>query len=312
MAGPVLTVDCHYVRPGRAAVYLILEEGRATLVDTNTAKALPHLLGALEENRLRPESVEWVVVTHLHLDHAGGTAAVLEACPNATALVHPRAIRHLADPSRLVQSAKAVYGEEIFKQLHGTVTAVPEDRLRAVEDGEKLDFGGRVFTFFHTAGHARHHICLHDSGSNSVFTGDAFGVGYPPLQRGAAPTLFCSTAPTDFEPDEARKTVVRLLATGAERAYLTHFGAMEDLPGAARSLRWSIDAMEAILKEALLTDLDGAALETFCRNRVQQAFDETLNHCGVLRRPADQEWMDADVALNAQGLLYVLQRLRNR
>ena len=118
-ADSVITVDPNYIHPGRAAVYLIDADGSAAFVDASTPRSLPILLQALDERGLRPAQVKYVIVTHVHLDHSAGTAALLEACPNAVAVVHPRGERHLVEPARLVKSARRVYGEDLFASLNG-------------------------------------------------------------------------------------------------------------------------------------------------------------------------------------------------
>ncbi|MBY0370332.1 MBL fold metallo-hydrolase, partial [bacterium] len=114
------TIDCGYCFDDFAASFLLVEGNRAAFVETNTAHAVPRFLEALRKRGLGPEAVDYIVVTHVHLDHAGGTAALAAACPQARVLAHPRAARHLKDPSKLVASAKAVYGEERFSELYGT------------------------------------------------------------------------------------------------------------------------------------------------------------------------------------------------
>src|SRR5690606_24875289 len=204
------TIDSGYVRPGFAACYLRIQGDEAAFVETNTSHAVPRLLDALREEGMAPEQVRWIVVTHVHLDHAGGAATLLQACPNATLVAHPRAVRHLVDPTRLVQSSKAVYGEEVFQQLYGEIPAAPADRVRAVEDGETLELGDAVFRFLHVRGHANHHVVVHDPARDTEYTGDAFGLAYPYLQR-AGRFVFASTSPTDFDGPAAKESVDRIL-----------------------------------------------------------------------------------------------------
>ena len=306
----VITIDSQYVQPERAAAYLIVDGDRAAFVDNNTSRAVPLLLEALATAGLAPEQVEYAIVTHVHLDHAGGTAALLEACPNAVALAHPRAVRHLVNPARLVQGVKMVYGDELFEELFGTVQPVPTDRVRAVEDGEALPLGARTLTFLHTPGHAKHHICVHDSGANATFTGDSFGVGCPSLQCGTKPFLLCSTAPSDFDAADARKTVQRILDTGAAYVCLAHFGAVADVGAAAGVLMRSIDAMEVILQAAVESDIEDDALEEFCVERVREAVDRQLADCGVPPTNTGRAWLEGDIRLNAKGLAYAAGRLR--
>lgn len=306
----VVTVDPNYIHPGRAAVYLIDAGESAAFVDANTPRALPTLLRALDERGLRPEQVEYVVVTHVHLDHSAGTAALLEACPNAVALVHPRSARHLVNPERLVKSAMRVYGEDLFASLYGTVEAVAAGRVRTVEDGETLPLGDRELRFLHTPGHAKHHICVYDSGSNGVFTGDAFGVAYPPVQHGTRKYLLCSCTPTDFDADAARETVRRIVATGAERAYLTHFGPFESVEEGAEELLQTIDDMERIRLAALESGLSGMDLRAFCGERVREAIAQQMERCGIATGPDEWQWLNPDVHMNALGLVHVIEHTR--
>lgn len=309
-AAPVITIDCHYLVPGHAAAFLIAEPGHAAFVDNNTPHALPHLLGALTSNGLAPEEVEYVIITHVHLDHAAGTAALLEACPNATVLAHPRAVPHLVDPARLIQSARRVYGDALFDRVFGTVAPVPGDRIRAVKDGEHIALGNRTLTFLHTAGHARHHICIHDSGSNGIFTGDTFGSNLGDRPPGDPPCLTASSPPTEFDPVQARESIRRIVDSGAERAYLTHFGPVENVPGAARVLLQSLDGLALVLNEALHSTLEDKPLRAFCEQRVRHVTRDHFRRNGATNVGEIAQWLDADARLNASGIAYVAMRSR--
>ena len=306
----VHTIDCQYVAPEIAASFLILEDGRAVFVDNNTARAVPHLLEALETHGVSPAAVDFLIVTHIHLDHSAGTAALLESCPNATVLCHPRAARHLINPKRLVASAMQVYGEAVFTHLFGEIHPVPEDRVRVMHDDETLAFGSRTLRFLDTPGHARHHLCIHDTGSSGVFAGDCFGLYYPALQTGHRPLITCSSTPTEFDAVEARRTVGRILDTGCDRVYVTHFGAVERVQEAAEELMGSIDAMERIMREAAGTRHEGEVLEEFCRERVEAEARRQLTACGVEPGNGAMERLEADIVINARGLAYQANRLR--
>ena len=209
---------------------------------------MPLLLQKLEAEGLSPEQVDYAIVTHIHLDHSGGSSALLEACPNAKLLCHPKAARHLIDPSRLVASSQAVYGEEQFAELYGEIRPIPEERVRIMEDDSVVQWGSRSFRFLHTRGHADHHFVIHDSGSEGVFTGDSFGIAYPILQKPDTPFLFPSTSPTQFHAEEARKSVRRIRDCGAARLFLTHFGEFTDLETGEAQLLSGIDAHESDLQ----------------------------------------------------------------
>lgn len=305
---PIL-IDCHYVGIARrAAAYLLIEDGRAAFVDNNTSHAVPRLLNALAAAGLAPESVEYLIVTHVHLDHAGGTAALLQHCPNATVLAHPRAARHLIDPARLVNGAKMVYGEETFKKLYGVIEGIPAARIRVMEDDETLAWGARTLRFLHTRGHAKHHVCIHDSAANAVFAGDAFGIGRTSWERPGPSFLIAATAPTDFEPAAAREAVQRILDTRPATVYITHFGRMDEVPEGARKLLRCIDLMEAIVNRAVEKRLDGGELEAYCLEQTSAALDDHLRWCGVADFERDRRFIEGDVALNAMGLAHLARK----
>ncbi len=303
------TIDCQYLAPQRAAAYLVVDGGEAAFVETNTAKALRLLLGALEARGLAPDAVRYIVVTHAHLDHAGGASALLERCPEATLLAHPRAVRHLGDPSRLVQSATAVYGEERFRAMYGEIAPADPARMRAVEDGDLLPFGAGQWHIFHARGHANHHLCVQDVSTGAVFTGDAFGLCYPALQREGR-FFFPSTSPTDFDAEAARASVRRIARDGT-RAYLTHFGGADGLEEAAAQLVEHLDQSEAILERAVESSEPDDHLDAFCRAELLRHYSAWFE---AHRRPATArlffEKMTLDLDLNAQGLAHVARRRR--
>lgn len=308
----VTTIDCEYLdHPGFAAAYLIREGDRAAFVETNTNRAVPLLLDALAKSGLTVNDVDYVIITHVHLDHAGGASALMAACPNATLLAHPRAAKHVIDPQKLVKSAKQVYGEAEFLAMYGEIQPVPEARVRVMGDGETVALGARTLTFLHTRGHADHHAAIHDSGSNGVFTGDAFGLVYPALQ---AHGLFAipSTSPTDFDAAEAKRSLDRIVATGAERAFLTHFGEHRDLAGIAGLLHPQLDAYGAIVEEAFASDLRGEALDRFCGERVRAIFDRVLSDRGMRDDTGARAILKLDADLNAQGIAFAVEKRRHR
>jgi len=309
---PVTTIDTQYLgRPGFAAAYLLVEGGEAAFIENNTARALPLLLEALGRAGLRPEQVKYAVVTHAHLDHAGGSSALMEACPGATLLAHPRAAKHLVDPSRLVASATQVYGPERFRELYGEIRPIPASRVRAMEDGERLRFGARELEFFHTRGHANHHLCVRDSGSNGIFTGDAFGLVYPALAR-SRPFAFPSTSPTDFDA-EAAKAAVRQIASGdPERVFLTHFGERAEVADIAEQLlRW-LDFYGELFARARDAAGPPDELEDTCRRQIEEEFLRRLEERGISTGASTGELLELDVALNAQGIALAAQKARGR
>jgi len=304
MTPPITTVDCDYVRPALAAAYLREQGGEVAIVEANTALAAPKILAALAAQGLRREQVRWVIVTHAHLDHAGGAWALLRELPSATLVAHPRAARHLIDPSRLVASAKQVYGEAIFAALYGSIEPVDAARVLVADDGSTVQLGGASLQFFHTRGHANHHMIAADPSASAVFTGDTFGLVYPSLQRGRL-LAFPSTSPTDFDAAEARKSVEKVLSLGASVAYPTHFGPVGDLAAVAAQLHRWIDLSEKLVDQAVAAGKpDEAAIQQALARRMAECAAEA----GLALGANDHAMLELDLKLNAQGLAFAAQR----
>lgn len=308
MTSRVRTIDCEYTeRPGIAAAYLIQDGSEAAFVETNTANAVPLLLAELERAGLAPEQVRYVIITHIHLDHAGGAGPLMRLCPNATLLAHPKAARHAIDPSRIEAGARAVYGEH-FDRLYGELLPIPAERVRALEDGAIVPFGQRELHFHHTRGHANHHFVVHDPGADAVFTGDSFGLLYPHLQH-RGPFAFPSTTPTDFDAEAAIASVERIRALGAGRVFPTHFGEHRSIDVIAEQLVPGLRALGAIVDEADADEEPDASLDRRCLDAAWQVMDAALADHG-LTTAADREAVKFDVQLNAQGLAFAVRKRR--
>jgi len=295
------TLDAEYVRPGLAAVHLVVEQGHAAIVDTGTHRAVPHVLAAMADLGLRPEQLDYVIVTHVHLDHAGAAGAFLAACPNAKLVVHPKGARHMVDPAKLVAGSIAVYGEAVFRELYGEIVPAPAERVIEADDGFELDFRGRRLSFIDTPGHARHHYCILDAGSNSLFTGDTFGISYREFDVDGRPFIFPTTTPVQFEPDALHSSIDRLVATGAEAAFLTHYGRVAGLAQLAPALHAQIDEFVELARVA---PGEGEARHAWLKQAVAAAMLRRLRaHGCTLDDAVCRELLENDVELNTQGLL---------
>jgi glyoxylase-like metal-dependent hydrolase (beta-lactamase superfamily II) len=202
-----------------------------------------------------------------------------------------------------------VYGAEAFARLYGTIGPIPAERIRAVDDDAVVHLGSRPLRFLHTRGHANHHVCMLDEHAGDVYTGDSFGLCYPALQK-AGLFIFPSTSPTEFDADEARASIQRIVGTGASTAYPTHFGPVRPLDQAAAQLIARLDEAESILDAAIASDGPDDGLEAFCKARLEQAFDAAIAARGLHLSLDERSLLELDLRLNAQGLAWVAARRR--
>lgn len=300
----ITAIDTEYVRPGLDASHLVVQGDRAAFVDTGTAHSVPLLLAALAAKGLAPEQVDWVLVTHVHLDHAGGAGELMAALPNAVAVLHPRGARHMADPAKLIAGSMAVYGEEAFRQLYGEIRPIPEERIRVVEDGERLRLADRELEFIHTEGHARHHYCIVDPASRGVFTGDCFGISYRELDTDAGPFIFPTTTPVQFDPEAAHDTIHRILSYQPERVFLTHFSRVQNPAALAPQLHRDLNAYVDIARDRANDPDPEAAIHAALRDWTFERLDE---HGVDPDAEFREEVLRMDLALNAQGLTHWLK-----
>jgi glyoxylase-like metal-dependent hydrolase (beta-lactamase superfamily II) len=313
----IFTIDCDYVYPRFAASFLMVEGKEALFVENNTAHSLPRLLEALKTHGLTPGQVRYLIITHVHLDHAGGSQALMNACPNAVLLAHPRAAPHMIDPSKLVASARKVYGDAEFTRLYGEIGPIDSKRVRSMEDGEELRFGAKSLRFIHTRGHANHHFCIlvsGDAGPESIFTGDSFGLAYPDLQRHGL-FILPSTSPTDFDPGEARKSIERIAGSGAKTAYLTHFGPITDLRAAARELEAYLDEVEPMYRRMMETsegERSDQELTRECAQRIRDYLETQYHKRGGEVDAHFSALLKMDIELNAAGMVFAAKKKRGQ
>ena len=298
-------IDTAFQRDHFDAAYLIVENGRGAFVDCGTNHSVPLLMTALERAGLTPDDVDWLIVTHVHLDHAGGAGLLMRHLSNARLVAHPRAAPHLMDPSKLIAGATAVYGEDEMQRSYGQILAVAEQRVQVVEDGEVLLLGGRPLEFIDTPGHARHHHCIWDARSHSWFTGDTFGLSYRELDSAKGAFVIPTSTPVQFEPEKLKDSIDRLLARDPQWMYLTHYGRVGEVRRLADDLYSQIDAMAAIGHR-----FDGLPdRHQQIRNALAELYLQRAREHGCLLDDAGVEKvLSMDIELNAQGLAAWLDR----
>jgi len=301
----VHAIDTGFHRERFDAAYLIVERGRAAFVDTGTHFAVPRLLAALDALGLTPDAVDWVIPTHVHLDHAGGVGTLMQHLPAARALVHPRGARHMIDPTALYQGATAVYGPEEMERAYGRVVGVDAQRVDASHDGMVVELAGRPLRLIDTPGHAKHHHCVWDEASRGWFTGDTFGLSYREFDTAQGAWIVPTSTPVQFEPAALKHSIERLLAANPACMYLTHFGRVTGVERLGRLLLDLLDRTVALSRA--LADAPGRHDE-LKRALLDLYADSLAAHGSALTRERIESLLGMDIELNAQGIAVWLDR----
>ncbi len=307
--GGTTAIDTELGRRRHTAAWLLEQAGRAALIETGVPLAAGRVLAVLEQRGIAREAVDWVFITHIHLDHGGGAGALLAALPNARLVVHPSGARHMVDPSRLMASATAVYGEAVMRSVYGEMVPVDPARLIEAHDGDRFELAGRVLQTLDTPGHARHHYCLWDVQARQLFTGDTFGLCYPELTTERGPFVLPTTTPTQFDPAALRASIERLLALEAEAVCFTHFGRYGGVAQLGADLLQRLDQLvalaEGVAAEATPSIDRTELLAGAIRGWLWPALDD---HGCRLDDAERQHLLAMDIELNAQGLACWLER----
>lgn len=296
----ITAVDALYERARLNAVHVVIERGRAAVIDTGTAHSVPRILDFLRTRGVEPEAVDFVILTHVHLDHAGGAGALMARCPNAVLTVHPRGARHMIDPARLMSATVDIYGAEATERIYGKVLPVPPLRVLETGEGSRVSLAGRDFEFYDAPGHARHHVVLRDTRTGHVFAGDTFGLSYRELDCDARQFSFPTTSPSQFDPPELHRSIERIISLEPEAIYVTHFGQLRDVRRLAGDLHRLIDAhAELALHHVDSGTQRHANLTRGVRDLVRA---EALRQGWSLPANDALEVFKLDIELNAQGL----------
>ena len=245
----ISAIDTGFFRPRFDASHLIVERSRAAFIDVGTNHSVPLLLAALREKNLSVESVDYVILTHVHLDRAGGAGALIRHLPNARLVVHPRGARHMIDPSQLIAGATAVYGAEEIQRSYGQLLPVDAARVDIANDDHVIHLAGRELVCLDTPGHARHHMSLYDARSRAFFPGDTFGLSYREFDTDKGAFILPTTTPVQFEPEALHTSIERMLGYTPQQMFLTHYSRVTEVARLAQDLHEQIDAMVAIARK---------------------------------------------------------------
>lgn len=297
----ISAIDARYERPMLASIHLIVEDGRAAIVDTGTNYSVPATLSALASLGVSAEQVDYVVLTHIHLDHAGGAGLLMQQCPGAKLTVHPRGARHMIDPARLWEATVAVYGEERARRVYGEIVPVARERVIETGDGVTIELAGRTLLFRDTPGHARHQVAIIDSRSGHAFVGDTFGFSYRELDHDGAAFILPTSSPTQFEPQALHRSLDLIAGYQPEAVYLTHFSQVRGVPRLVANLHRLVDAYAA-LGRSHAADGD-ARYERLLQGMRTLVLDEARNQGLPFSEERLVEVLGIDIELNAQGLV---------
>jgi glyoxylase-like metal-dependent hydrolase (beta-lactamase superfamily II) len=305
----ITAVDTDYVRPRLDASHVILRNGRAAFVDTGTTHSVPNLLTGLLGAGALPDQVDYVFLTHIHLDHAGGAGELMKHLPNAKLVVHPRGAAHMVDPAKLIEGTKAVYGEAEFARLYGEIPGIPAGRVLQAGDGMRLKLGESELELIHTPGHALHHYCIVDRDSESVFTGDTFGISYRIFDTAKGPFVFPATTPVHFDPGQAHASLDRIMSYRPKAAFLTHYSRVGNLEILAKDMHEGIDAHVRIAES-----VKGSGEERLreLKQKIHAWLVQRVRAHGCTRDQTTVDtWLEMDTDLNAKGLAVWLDRKRS-
>ena len=301
----IFAVDTEYVRPGLAAAHIIEHRGRAAFVDVGTTLSVPYLLEALNRLGIARSAVDYLLLTHVHLDHAGGAGALMQALPGAKAVLHPRGAPHLIDPAKLVAGTRVVYGDEQFARLYGDIVPIAAERVITTQDADRVELAGRPFQLIHTPGHALHHQCIVDLDHAAIFTGDTFGLSYREFDTSRGAFIVPTTTPTQFDPDQLIASIERIASYRPAAAYLMHYSRVTDIPKLAGDLKTQVrQFVEIARRNADRPDIKAAIMK-----EMQELWRGLARQHGV-QLPDERitALLKDDAELNAQGLVVWIER----
>ena len=295
----IYAIDTGFERPHFDASYLLIDAGEAAFIDVGTNYSSDYLLHTLHELGLTEENVKYIILTHIHLDHAGGAGKMMQECSKALLIVHPRGVRHMIDPAALRAGAVGVYGEDKVQQTYGELLSIEASRILEAQDQSSLKVGQRELICIDTPGHAKHHISIWDSHSQGVFTGDTFGLSYREFDTDQGPFVMPTTTPIQFDPEALKKSIDRICSLKPQSLFPTHYSRIDGVPRLKTMFLTILDEMVELALHLQYTDDR--------HNRIKEGlFKIYLSHLkqhGV-KMQADEikEFLDIDLELNAQGI----------
>ena len=299
----VYAVDTGFIRSQFDACYIVTQRApsseRIAIIDTGTNYSVPRILASLSDLECKPEEVDYILLTHVHLDHAGGAGSLMQACPNAKLVVHPRGSRHMIDPTLLRAGAVAVYGEDVVQRDYGQLVPIEAHRVIEASDGLMINLAGRILTCIDTPGHAKHHITIWDQLSHGAFTGDTFGLSYREFDTDKGHFIIPTTTSIQFDPKALRISLKRIMALKPECLYPTHFSKVTGVARLYQKMTEMLTKVESLGKSVAQANNRHELLKNGLLNLYIQ---ELRDHGCELTDTKIEQLLSTDIELNAQGM----------
>ena len=292
-----------------AASYFLEDNGEIAIIETNTNYAIPRILNAVKNAGFKTGDIKYIILTHIHLDHAGGAGLIMKELPDAKLVVHPRGARHMISPEILIESVKQVYGDDEYRKLYGEIIGIPEERVISKTGGEIVTVGKRELKMIESPGHAKHHNIVYDELSGVVFSGDAFGIGYPRFRYEKGDLIFPSTSPVQFDPESALDTFELIAGLKPSKILLTHFGMVDNINEIRNQLRKFIDSTEKAASLRYSEGLRGNDLDESLTNDIWEMFENRVVEIrGNNLTSEEKEHLYFDADLNGKGAAVYITR----
>ena len=307
VADGIRAIDTFMGGKARYTAAYLLDAQEPTLIETGPGTSVEPVATALDSLGIGADELAHIVVTHIHLDHAGGVGQLAERFPHAAVRVHHRGAPHLVDPTRLVASTARVWGEREMQELFGPTAPVHNERVRPLHDTDVIRMGGRELQVLDTPGHASHHVALVDSRTGAVFTGDALGIHVPDL-----PVLRPATPPPEFDLERYVASIERIRDAARSILLFAHFGPLPEVDATCELAIRRVRDWAAVVEEALHETEDpdelAARLEATALDDIETGSEANLD----LEMLEDRLRLLSSIRMNAQGLARYWQKRRER
>jgi glyoxylase-like metal-dependent hydrolase (beta-lactamase superfamily II) len=286
----------------------VLTEKELTIIETSASPSIPYIIDGLKELGLSPKDIKYIIVTHIHLDHAGGAGLLLQQCPDAKVIVHPKGKRHLSDPSRLIAGARAVYGEK-FDSLFHPILPIPEECLIAMNDKESLKISENcTLTFYDTPGHANHHFSIFHPNVNGMFTGDTTGIRYSTLIQDGVELYLPTTSPNQFDPNKMLQSIELCESLDLDCIFFGHYGMSQNPSEVYKQVSYWIDVFVEAARLGVITGESSEEKMELIISNLMEKISSHLMKQGIPNNHEVFQLLKLDLEVCSMGLIDYLQK----